>query len=56
MLVENGYLQSISMHVLFVNDKQFFDNATGNSSNVKRYVCRKWLHAEHIHACSLCER
>ena len=27
-----------------------------NSSTVKRHVCRQWLHAEHIDACTGCKR
>ena len=66
MFVEDGYMQGISMHVLYVNSKKFcyyywkqyyrekvykgFDNVTKSSITVKRYVYRKWLHAEHIHA------
>ena len=38
MFVENGNMQNISLHVLFVNDKNVFDNITGNSNTVKRYV------------------
>ena len=37
MSVENGYMKKTSMHVLFVNDKHF-DNSTGNSITVKRYI------------------
>ena len=38
MFAENGDMQSISLHVLFVNDKNVFDNITGNSITVKRCV------------------
>ena len=35
------------MHVVFVNE---------NSNTVKRHVCRQWLHAEQIDACTGCKR
>ena len=38
MFIENGYMQSISMHDLFVNDKKYFDNVIGNSITVKGYT------------------
>ena len=37
MFVENGNMQNIPLHVLFVNDKSVFD-ITGNSNTVKGYV------------------
>ena len=38
MFVENGNIQNISLHVLFVNDKNVFDSITGTGNTAKRYV------------------
>ena len=35
MFVENGNMQNIPLHVLYVNDKNVFDNITGNSNTVR---------------------